>query len=72
MLQRTYEPLRDLASDPAWSIAASEDHVVPPAAAFGIQRVWGGPVEARTVRGGHVRACIGKALPAALLDWVRA
>jgi polyhydroxyalkanoate synthase len=57
---------------PALAIAASEDHIVPPAAAFGLEKAWGGPVQTRTVRGGHVGVCIGKALPSAFLEWVRA
>jgi polyhydroxyalkanoate synthase len=56
---------------PALSIAASEDHIVPPPAAHALASVWGGPVETKTVRGGHVGVCIGRALPDTLLDWVR-
>lgn len=59
------------ATIPATTIAASEDHIVPPAAAFGLADAWGGPVTTKTVRGGHVAVCVGKELPAVLLDWVR-
>lgn len=60
------------ATIPALAIAATEDHIVPPPAAHALARVWGGPVETKTIRGGHVGVCIGKALPAALLEWIRA
>lgn len=56
---------------PAVAIAATEDHIVPPEAAFGLARAWGGPVECRTIRGGHVGIGVGKALPDALLAWIR-
>lgn len=56
---------------PALVLASSEDHIVPPAAAFALDGSWGGPVHQRTLRGGHVGVCIGKALPHALLEWIR-
>ncbi len=59
------------ATIPALTLAASEDHIVPPPAAFGLARVWGGPVQTDTVRGGHVGVCIGASLPKRLLEWVR-
>lgn len=59
------------ATIPALTIAASDDHIVPPVAAFGLAQAWGGPVTTRNVRGGHVAVCVGKELPSALLDWVR-
>lgn len=55
---------------PALSVAASRDHIVPPAAAHDLAEVWGGPVTTTTLRGGHVGVCIGPALPAALLEWL--
>ena len=54
---------------PALVISAQDDHICPPAAANGLQAVWGGPVEVRSIQGGHVGVCIGKHLPAALLEW---
>lgn len=56
---------------PAHTIAAAADHIVPPAAAHALREVWGGPVTTETVDGGHVAVCVGKALPASLLRWVR-
>ena len=61
---------------PALAIAASGDHIAPPAAAFGLERAWGGPVQTRTLRGGHVGVCVQKTdrpdgLASALLDWAR-
>lgn len=56
---------------PAFVMAASDDHIVPPAAAFALEKVWGGPVTTRKVKGGHVAVCIGKELPAALIEWVK-
>lgn len=57
---------------PALVLAADKDHICPPAAAFGLAKVWGGPVETRTLKGGHVGVCIGKALPEALIAWMTA
>ncbi len=59
------------ATIPAVTIAATEDHIVPPEAAFGLAKVWGAPVECRTIRGGHVGIGVAKALPDALLGWIR-
>jgi polyhydroxyalkanoate synthase len=56
---------------PALAIAASDDHIVPPAAAFGLERAWGGPVTTKTIKGGHVAVSVTPQLPAALLEWVR-
>lgn len=55
---------------PALAIGASTDHICPPAAAHGLAAAWGDPVRTETVRGGHVGVCIGRALPALLLEWV--
>lgn len=55
---------------PAVSIAASTDHIVPPAAAHALSEHWGGPVETTTLRGGHVGICVGQALPSALLEFL--
>jgi polyhydroxyalkanoate synthase len=55
---------------PALAIAASDDHIVPSAAAFGLRTTWGGPVATRTIRGGHVGICLGKELPAVLVEWL--
>ena len=57
---------------PATAIAASKDHIVPPASAHALASVWGGPVDTVTVEGGHVGMCVGNALPAALTRWVEA
>jgi polyhydroxyalkanoate synthase subunit PhaC len=57
---------------PALVLAASDDHIVPPVAAFALKDRWGAPVTTRTLRGGHVGVCVGKELPAALLEWIRA
>lgn len=59
------------ATMPALVLAAADDHIVPPPAAFALARRWGGPVETATLRGGHVAVCVTKELPRALLDWVR-
>lgn len=56
---------------PVRVFASSDDHIVPPESAFALQQVWGGPVETATLRGGHVGVCIGRALPQALIEWVR-
>lgn len=55
---------------PAVAVAASEDHIVPVAAAHALERVWGGPVKTAVVRGGHVGVCAGSALPASILEWL--
>lgn len=60
---------------PALCLAASSDHIAPPAAAFGLAEAWGGPVQTRTLRGGHVGVCIKPntrptALPQVLLSWL--
>lgn len=60
------------ATIPALVLAAADDHIVPEAAAFALERAWGGPVTTKTLKGGHVGVCIGKALPTALLEWIRA
>jgi polyhydroxyalkanoate synthase len=54
---------------PALVLAASRDHIAPPAACFGLEHAWGGPVEKRTVVGGHVGVCVGRSLPDALVAW---
>lgn len=61
---------------PALAIGASSDHIAPPAAAFGLQAAWGGPVRTHTLRGGHVGVCVQQsdrpgALAQVLLDWAR-
>jgi polyhydroxyalkanoate synthase subunit PhaC len=55
---------------PAIAFAASTDHICPEAAAFALERVWGGKVETQTVRGGHVGVCLGRSFPKALLAWL--
>jgi len=57
---------------PVLVLAAADDHIVPPRAAFALKDVWGAPVQTRQLKGGHVAVCVGKELPAALLEWVRA
>jgi polyhydroxyalkanoate synthase subunit PhaC len=59
------------ATIPALAIAAEDDHICPPAAAFGLQDCWGGPVEVRQIKGGHVGVCLGRALHQLLIDWCR-
>lgn len=59
------------ATIPALSIAATEDHIVPPVAAHALAECWGGPVTTKTIKGGHVGVCIGKALPNAFLEWIK-
>lgn len=60
------------ATIPAVALAASEDHIVPVASAHALATTWGGSVRTATVRGGHVGVCAGRALPEAILEWVRA
>lgn len=60
------------ATMPALVLAAADDHIVPPPAAFALATRWGGPVQTSTLRGGHVAVCVTKELPRALLDWIRA
>jgi len=55
---------------PAMALAAESDHICPPAAAFGLARTWGGPVQTRLIPGGHVGVCVSPRLPRALLDWL--
>ena len=55
---------------PALALAAQSDHICPPAAAHALAKVWGGPVQTQTLKGGHVGVCIGRALPEALLRWI--
>lgn len=57
---------------PALAIAAAGDHICPPAAAFGLERAWGGPVHTSTLGGGHVGVCASPALPDTLLSWLGA
>lgn len=59
------------AAMPATAIAATKDHIVPPASAFALDGAWGGPVKTVLVDGGHVGMCVGRSLPNALLDWVK-
>lgn len=58
------------ATIPAVTVAASEDHIVPPAAAHALAEAWGGPVTARVLAGGHVGVCAGSKLPAAIVEWL--
>lgn len=60
------------AEQPALVLAASDDHIVPVAAAHALAGVWGAPVECRVVRGGHVGVCVTKALPREFVGWVEA
>lgn len=60
------------AKQPALVLAADGDHIVEPAAAFALEKVWGGPVETALVRGGHVGVCLGGSLPAKLRVWIDA
>jgi len=54
---------------PTLVIGATRDHIAPPAACGGLEKVWGGDCEVRTIRGGHVGICVGKTLPAQLTEW---
>jgi polyhydroxyalkanoate synthase len=56
-------------SIPALVISASTDHIAPPAACGGLEAAWGGPCDLKTLRGGHVGICVGKTLPATLIEW---
>lgn len=58
------------ATMPAVAFGAQKDHICPPAAAFGLARAWGGPVETVEIRGGHVGVCLGASFPRALLAWL--
>lgn len=60
------------ATMPALSLAADRDHIVPPPSAHALEQVWGGPVQTRTVRGGHVAPSANGVFSGALLDWIRA
>jgi polyhydroxyalkanoate synthase len=57
------------ATIPALVLAADGDHIVPPPAAFGLKEAWGGPVETRTLSGGHVGVCLGSGLQKVLVEW---
>lgn len=57
---------------PALTLAANKDHIVEVDGAFGLKQVWGGPVDCRVLDGGHVGICVGKALPRALVEWMKA
>jgi len=54
---------------PALVIGASRDHIAPPASCGGLQQVWGGDCDVKTIRGGHVGICVGNTLPATLIEW---
>jgi polyhydroxyalkanoate synthase subunit PhaC len=54
---------------PTLVIGATTDHIAPPAACGGLERVWGGPCTVKTIRGGHVGICVGGTLPATLIEW---
>jgi polyhydroxyalkanoate synthase len=54
---------------PLHIFAASRDHICPPAAAFGIKDIWGGPVECTELKGGHVGICLSSRLPKAIAAW---
>ena len=56
---------------PALAIAATRDHICPPAAAFGLEQAWGGPVATASVDAGHVGVCVGSRLPRVLLEWAQ-
>ncbi len=58
------------ATIPALALAASDDHIAPPDAVFGLAKRWGGPVTTRTLRGGHISISLGDALPAAIAGFL--
>ncbi len=51
---------------PLLAIAAKDDHIAAPASVIGISKVWGGPVETVTMKGGHVGISVTSALPETL------
>lgn len=55
---------------PAAAFGAQRDPICPPAAASGLARAWGGPVETVEIRGGHVGVCLGTSFARALLTWL--
>jgi len=57
------------AETPALVIGASRDHIAPPTACGGLEKVWGAPCEVKTIRGGHVGICVGSTLAATLIEW---
>ncbi len=57
---------------PALTLAGDRDHICPPKAAHALSEVWGGPVESRTLRGGHVALSLDSAFHAALQQWLLA
>lgn len=57
---------------PATTFAATDDHIVPAAAAHALAGVWGGNVSTGVIKGGHVGVCAGSALPAAIVEWLSA
>jgi polyhydroxyalkanoate synthase len=56
---------------PALALAASDDHICPPAAAHGLAAAWGGPVRTEVIKGGHVGVCVSSRLPRALTAWLQ-
>jgi polyhydroxyalkanoate synthase subunit PhaC len=59
-------------SIPALTIAGDRDHICPPDAAHALSEVWGGPVEQKTLRGGHVALSLNPAFHEALREWLTA
>lgn len=57
------------ATIPALVLPAKRDHIAPPAACGGLEKVWGGDVTVQPLRGGHVAVSVMPELPAALLAW---
>lgn len=57
------------ATIPALAIAASDDHIATPEAVKGLVAAWGGPVEYKVIKGGHVGISVQKSLSEALTAW---
>ena len=55
---------------PVLAIAAKDDHIAAPASVVGLSKVWGGPVETVTVKGGHVGISVTPALADTLANFL--
>lgn len=57
---------------PALVVAGGSDTICAPAGALALAHCWGGPVTTELLDAGHIDICLGSALPALLLEWLRA
>ncbi|TNE90995.1 MAG: alpha/beta fold hydrolase [Deltaproteobacteria bacterium] len=55
---------------PVLIMDATRDHICPPAAAQGLEAVWGGTVTKKSFNAGHVGVCLSSKLPNAIADWL--